>query len=148
MKIRLIFLWKATKQVHKSSDNSQNRKDVKIFNLSSKKLNDTEMHILLRGLKFTPTPENRNVQEIRTDIHEFNRKIRLKERFHNKAYEQDSSVARNKSNFEPTKGRNEALDNYIESINSFPFENIIQNKTFNVTFEERKVIESLKSDKS
>ena len=54
------------------------------------------MHILLRGLKFTPTPDNRNVQEIRTDILEFNRKIRLKEHFHDENYEQDVSIVSNK----------------------------------------------------
>ena len=76
MKILLIFfLLKAKKQVHKSSRYVQLY--AKIFNLLSKKKkkkkNETENlnayeHISLKGLKFTPTPEIRNVQEIKTDI--------------------------------------------------------------------------------
>ena len=53
---------------------------TKIYNLSNRKLNDIEKSVLMMGLKFTPTPENKNPYELNDDVNDVNevlRKIRL-----------------------------------------------------------------------
>ena len=47
--------------------------------LSNRKLNWTELKLLEKGLTFTPTPRNPNIQELTKDISEFTRKVRLVE---------------------------------------------------------------------
>ena len=55
--------------------------EVQIDYLSSSELNKTEIKLLEKGLKFTPTPSNSNTQELNKDILEFTRKVRLVEYF-------------------------------------------------------------------
>ena len=50
--------------------------NIQIINLSSRKLNESEIKLLEKGLKFTPTPNNANTQELEKDILEFTRKVR------------------------------------------------------------------------
>ena len=121
---------------------------MKIFNLSNKILSSTKISILLKGLKFTPTPEKRNIEEIKTDLAEFHRKLRLKEFFLEYQNNEDDSIVRNKSFFEPPKNRNVALDQFIDITKRFPFENLKNNPKYNLTLNERKSITSLKNDKS
>ena len=52
----------------------------KVINLSSTCLTDTQVRVLSKGLKFTPTPR-RNTIEMEKDIHNFTRKLRLTEYF-------------------------------------------------------------------
>ena len=92
--------------------------DPKIINLSPWELTAMQKKVLLRGLKFTPTP-GYNEKEVKSDIAEFSRKLRLKEYFHNRDISDDSLV-RNKSNFTPEKGRDPHLDTYIDYINKVP----------------------------
>ena len=54
----------------------------KVINLSSTCLADTQVRVLSKGLKFTPTPR-RNTIEMEKDIHNFTRKLRLTEYFAN-----------------------------------------------------------------
>ena len=75
-------------------------KDIKIINLSNKKLTDAEISLLNKGLKFTPTPKLGNTQELHEDSNEFNRKLRLAE-FFDGTEDQDISLVRNKSYFIP-----------------------------------------------
>ena len=58
-----------------------NKSIVKIFNLSKRKLSPEELSILSKDLKFTPTPEKQNFQEIKTVINEIIRKLKYKEYF-------------------------------------------------------------------
>ena len=53
-----------------------------MFNLSKKTLSRYQVNILLRGLKFTPTPK-RNIIQLKSDIHNYTQKLRLTEFFHN-----------------------------------------------------------------
>ena len=99
-----------------------------------------------RGLKFTPSPENNNKQEIESDMSEFFRRIKLKEFFHDKNYEQDDSLVRNKSNFEPSKGRNAALDEFITRTKNFPLSSLPTEKKYNITLDERNALTSLQND--
>ena len=54
----------------------------KVINLSSTCLTDTQVRVLSKGLKFTPTPR-RNIIEMEKDIHNFTRRLRLTEYFAN-----------------------------------------------------------------
>ncbi len=48
--------------------------ELKILNLSSHVLSEGEQSLLLKGLKFTPTPHP-NPLELQTDVQKFNRKL-------------------------------------------------------------------------
>ena len=94
-------------------------KDITIINLSNKKLTDAEISLLNKGLKFTPTPKLGNTQELHEDSNEFNRKLKLAE-FFDGTEDQDISLVRNKSNFIPPSKRNDALDEFINTVEKFP----------------------------
>jgi hypothetical protein len=51
-------------------------------------LTKSEIKLLTKGLKFTPTPKS-NHQELKTDIKEYMRKLRLVEFFHNRENDDD-----------------------------------------------------------
>ena len=55
----------------------------KIFNLSSKTLSRHQTNILSRGLKLTPTPKRNNI-ELKSNIQNYMRRLRLAEYFQNK----------------------------------------------------------------
>ena len=76
------------------------------------------------------------------------RKLRLKEFFPEYQNNEDDSIVRNKSFFEPPKNRNIALDQFIDITKRFPLENLINNPKFNLTLNERKSLTSLQNDKS
>uniref|UniRef100_A0A0L8HZV6 Uncharacterized protein n=1 Tax=Octopus bimaculoides TaxID=37653 RepID=A0A0L8HZV6_OCTBM len=104
-----------TDYIHKKKTKNK----TKIINLSNKTLRQTEINTLARGLKFTPTASTPNPPEIKDDISEFCRKLRLTEAFIDLNNE-DDSIIKNKSNFIPSKGRNKALDDFCNHIQSFP----------------------------
>ena len=58
----------------------------------------TEIKLLEKGLKFTPTPSNSNIQALKSDISQFTCKVRLIEYFDD-TEDDDESLVRNKSNF-------------------------------------------------
>eukprot|EP00106_Octopus_bimaculoides_P002063 XP_014769505.1 PREDICTED: uncharacterized protein LOC106868650 [Octopus bimaculoides] len=95
------------------------REKPTIINLSKKTLSTTKIHILAKGLKFTPTPRRSNINEIKDSIAEFCRKLRLTEALNNYNNE-DESLVRNKSNYLPPKGRNKTLDDFCNRIQNFP----------------------------
>ena len=102
-----------------------------------------------RGLKFTPTPNKSNDEQLSNDIAEFHRKIRLKEYFYtNENIQEDDSLVRNNSNFEPPKGRNHSLDDYIEITKVIPQNSSKKSSSFNLTRNERKALDSLANDTS
>ncbi|MCG8094140.1 MAG: hypothetical protein JAZ17_11035 [Candidatus Thiodiazotropha endolucinida] len=116
--------------------------------MSDRTLSQDEISILSRGLKFTPTPEKQNIEEMQNDMAEFHRKIRLKEYFFENEYEQDDSLVRNKSSFQPPKGRNSALDQFISTNKEFPSSTLSTSRKANISLKERKCIENLKNDPS
>ena len=79
-----------------------NETDLKIINLLSRDLSTNKFKLLKRVLKFTPTPDI-NRSELRNDIEEIGRKLRLFEYFDNNQNETDQSIVKNKSNFVPAK---------------------------------------------
>ena len=64
-----------------------------VVNLSNYQLNNGEIKVLAKGLKFIPSPRNINKTEASSDIKKCIRRMRLKEYFHdiNKATDSDAS---------------------------------------------------------
>ena len=94
----------------------------KIFNLSKKVLSQQHENVLRRGLKFTPTPLPNKI-ELKNDVQQFSRKLRLLEFFYkeNESEEEkssDNSVIKNKSAFNPPRNRDKILGQDINSLNS------------------------------
>ena len=107
------------------------------------------MSVLSRGLKFTPTPDKSNDEQLSNDISEFHRKIKLKEYFYeNENIQEDDSLVRNNSYFEPPKGRNQSLDEYIEITKVIPQNGTKRKTSFNITRNERNALENLTKDTS
>jgi len=121
---------------------------TKIFNLSSRKLTNDEIKILLRGLKFAPTPLKSNEHELQADINDFHRKLRLKDFFAHKNIPEDDSIVKNKSIFEPPKGRNQALEDYINLTKQFPQPNHARLVKSNISNNERIAMLCLEDDES
>ncbi|XP_061194818.1 uncharacterized protein LOC133202982 [Saccostrea echinata] len=107
------------------------------------------MKILEKGLKFTPTPKQDNVDLIK-DTEEFCRKLRLREYFQNEE-NIDESLVRNKSNFKPPPNRDKHLDEFIKCLQSSARNNDFCMNTRikdNINRLEREAIKSLASDNS
>ncbi|XP_062571387.1 uncharacterized protein LOC134233429, partial [Saccostrea cucullata] len=123
--------------------------DPKVINLSSRPLNAAEIKLLSKGLKFTPTPSNSNLQELSKDIKEYTRKLRLAEFFHKDDEDENTSesdLVRNKSNFNPKKGRNSLLDTVCNTLQNIPLRNEKINTRSNLRKEEEKAVQSLTND--
>ena len=89
----------------------------KIFNLLNKVLSQRHVNVLRRGFKFTPTPLPNKIK-LKNDIQQFSRKLRLLEFFYteNEWEEEkfsDDSIIKNKSAFNPSRSRDEILDQNI-----------------------------------
>ena len=92
--------------------------EPKIINISSRELSSNEIKLLERDSKFTPTPR-RNETELKTDIQEFGRELRLLEHFDNHQQEQENSLIRNKSNFVPPKSSDIYLSVFLEAKSNY-----------------------------
>ena len=121
--------------------------DIKIINISHKQLNGSEITLLNKLLKFTPTPPAGNAKKLTEDLKEFNRKLRLIEYFDG-TEDSDKSLVRNKSNFIPHSERNAALDKYISTIEDFSKPKTNNNIKQNLSKSESSAIKTLQNDKS
>ena len=71
-----------------------------------------QVNILLRGLKFTPTPK-RNIIQLKSDIHNYTLKLRLTEFFHNAPKKNNvQNLFKIKSHFTPSRNRDRDLDHH------------------------------------
>ena len=94
-------------------------KHPKVINLSDFELTEIQKTLLFKGLKFTPTPYT-NIFELKSDIRNFSRKLRLVEVFATEQVgqeETEESMLRNPSSFCPPVNRNKELDAAINFIN-------------------------------
>jgi hypothetical protein len=66
----------------------EKRTEPKVINLSNRQLNEFEIQLLSKGLKYTPTTKG-NKQELRKDIKEYTRRLRLAEFFHKEDSDDD-----------------------------------------------------------
>ena len=75
-----------TKEMSKQDEEKNPRTQIvkpKIFSLSSKTLARYPTNVLLRGLKFTPTPKPNNI-ELKSNTQTYTRRLRLAEFLQNK----------------------------------------------------------------
>ena len=96
----------------------------KIINLSSKTLSRYKTNILLRRLKFTPTPERNNI-ELKSNIQNQNytHRLRLAEFFQNKeATDSEENPFKKQSTFTPPRNRDRDLDHQIDVLNKLNLE--------------------------
>ena len=114
-------------------------------------MTEPEKCVLNKGLKFTPTPR-KNSEELKVDIKQYTRKLRLTEYFyvHNNEVGQNGpkSLIQNKSSFNPQKGRNTVLDNIcetLEKINITEESNVMKTKS-NLNRNEENSLKSLSTD--
>ncbi len=55
--------------------------EPKVISLSTVDMKEEEITVLLKGMKFTPTPAKQDLNGLETDMHEFCRKVRLLDHF-------------------------------------------------------------------
>ena len=119
--------------------------NIQIVNLSSQKLNETEIKLLGKGLKFTPHPK-RQIHKNWQKISEFTRKYRLVEYFEGMEHD-DEFLVRNKSNFVPPNGREQLLDNFVENTINIPLEAQDKSKIKrNINSSDQNALSSLAND--
>ena len=117
----------------------------KIFNLSSLCLSKSQINLLNKGLKFTPTPK-RNIFELKKDIETFSRKLRLVEFFAETENFDDDSLVRNKSTFNPPRNRERNLNMVIDFLNKQDFPERKPNNKSNLSKEEYNAMMELKNN--
>ena len=132
-----------------------------VLNISKRKLTNAEYRLLGKGLKFCTKPKHHDVLQLKQDIFEFTRKLRLKEFFNDKEHDDDDGGGNNdksrhncytfpkekNSTFIPPTGRDSTLEFYIEAITHEILQN---NKTYrygsNLSHEEQTALTSLRND--
>lgn len=110
------------------------------MNISSKFLTKSQISLLTKGPSFCPSTSG-NYFELKADISEFNRKLKLREKFFDEQYI-DTSIVKEKSDIE-VNCSNPDLSTIINDINSLvPLQTDIK---YNLSKEESNAIKELKS---
>ena len=113
--------------------------------MSSYLLTTAEQSLLLKGLKFCPTPEKFDYVQEKADMYNICRKIRLKEFFSGHT-STDESLVKATTKFDPPPGRNNAVDNAVNILKSAPPPQAKCKPRYNITFEERKGLRDLSNN--
>ena len=101
-------------------------------------MSEHEINLLLRGLKFCPTPQKSNTEQNTKDMDDFCRRLRLQEFFVDKRLPEKSWIHK-KSNFEPNSGRNKQLDtcvDFLKELSNINKDNLVKKK-FNISLNEK-----------
>ena len=110
--------------------------------MSRKPLTEHQISLLIKGPKFCPSTKG-NYLNIKADIKEYTRKLKLKDAFHGQVFE-DENLVRKKSNSTP-KTKNQDLTKIIDIIEKS--EPIPATNSDNLARDERKALLELKNDK-
>ena len=94
-------------------------------NLLNEVLSQQHVDVLGRGLKFTPTSLPNKI-ELKNDVQQFSRKLRLLECFYKESESEeekssDDFIIKNKSAFNPPRDRDKILDQNIDFYDSLNF---------------------------
>ena len=99
--------------------------------MSNTTLSKCQTSILLRGFKFTPTPQSNSIQ-LTCDLKTFAHKLRLTEYFDDHSVtptdQKNESLVKGKSVFYPSRNRNKELETHISFINNIDIINEKSNK--------------------
>ena len=92
------------------------------------------------------------MEELKDDIKKFTRKIRLQEYFHNDSENKsttDTSLAKNKGNYNPYRNRNIVLDTINDFMTKFPIEELTTSiKKSNINRKESLALRELQNNKN
>ena len=98
----------------------------KLFNLSNTTLSKCQASILLRGLKFTPTPQSDSIQ-LTCHLKTFPQKLKLTEYFDDHKVtsidQKNEPLVKGKSIFFPLRNINKELETYISFLNNIDITN-------------------------
>lgn len=120
----------------------------KVINLSNRTLSTDEIELLKKSLKFCPTPKGNNSSELKSDILQFCRRLRLNEKFFTEDNEyENESIVRNNSNWVPPKSDDRHLEESIDILKKLPL-NKTSNVRSNISYKQRNALNSLQNDKS
>ena len=112
-----------------------------VLDLTNLPCNEERINLLCRGFTLTPTPGPNEV-ELKIDLKEFSRKLRLREFFLDT---QEPKLVQNKSSFGPPNQRNQELDEIIDEIKNIEIEK--RNPQDNLSKSERHALKELKENK-
>ena len=124
-----------------------------IYYLSDIILSTEQIDLLQKGLKFTPNPKI-NINDVKTDLNDFCRKLRLTEFYFKESEEMNSdenkkiNIVMKKGHFHPPIGRDAVLDNYINCLQKYPLEDNIRNYRGNLNANEKQALDKLKAEES
>lgn len=124
-----------------------------VFNLSSRILTQSEISILSKGLNFCPTPKSINRFQVKSDIVEFDRRLKCKFFFHNSRSNSDKNLAndrnhkfRKKSSWTPAVSE-PAINLYLSELEKRLLAIDERGNNYsNLSQEERKALAILKND--
>lgn len=120
-----------------------------VVNLSKRHLTEAEVSLLSKGLKFCPTPERIDIYNVRKDIRDYIRRIRLREYFYcEDRVDGDFSempAFRTKSAWCPERNREMAIEAYVEALERRILSHDLNVKCHrNLTQDEQKALENLR----
>ena len=109
------YLRKCLNKYHKCDDSDY------VVNLSTVDLYEAEVKLLSKGLSFCPTPQKIDWIELKADLKDFSRRLRLKEYFHGREssnYVSDPNPFKKKNSWTPNKDRDLGLEFFIQLLKS------------------------------
>ena len=119
-----------------------------MINLSNKALSDSEISVLSKGLKFVATPKELDYLQIKMDLENFGRRLRLKWHFRESEEFSEYPVFRPKSKFNP-RNKDIAIEVYLSKLEEEIMKVTANGNNFsNISREERAALNDLKSDRS
>ena len=134
-----------------NEDNEQNTGteiiQTKIFNLSSKMLCRHQTNVLLRVFKSTPTPKRNNI-ELKSNIKNYTRRLRLAEFLQNKEANDSENLFQKQSTFTPPRNRDRDLDHQIDVLKNLNFEKMETKFKSNLSNMERKELSKLPNNET
>ena len=121
-----------------------------MFNLSRRVLSESEIRLLSKGLKFVPTPVSINRAQLKLDLEEFGRRLKLKYHFRNHVSENFSHIPSYRPPSDWTPEINDVhLEMYLSELEEQLMKISEQGYNYpNLTVEEREALKSLRNDPS
>ena len=120
----------------------------KVINLSNRALSDSEISVLSKGLKFVVTPKELDQSQIKIDLENFGRRLRLKWHFRESEEFSEYPAFRPKSKFNP-RNKDIAIEVYLSKLEEEIMNISANGSNFsNISREERAALNDLKSDRS
>ena len=119
---------------------------INVINLSRRNLSEAEISLLSRALKFVPIANKIDRTELKTELEEYGRKLRLMWHFRNDEKPFPYKKFRPKSTFNP-KNKATVIETYLSSLEERLLDiDISSKRSNNLTKEERNSLYNLRDD--